>query len=809
MKKKTVAASIMTLVCSASLVTGATFALFTSESSNSIAITSGKVAVEATIENMITYSPVEIQPDGSYDETQNAVVENGTFANGGTATLAEDGATLTLDRMVPGDKVEFNIVLDNQSNVAIKYRTIVTVVSDDGLVEALDVQIGDDKIGEGSLYSKWTPLPAEKEIDTLGCYVQLPTTVGNTYQSKTCEIVFTVEAIQANAVTDDSVARNVDKDKGYESFEEALAEVSENETIEIIRPGVYAPFTVGVNGVTVKGIVGKTRSESTVIKNTASDRIILGSGTFVDDNNPTVAEIHKLNGVDGVTLENLWIDSTVQPNMGSWDLNYAVITSPYYENSYRNSTNTTVKGCYIEGNGTHGVTFALGNSLTFTGNVVKNFDSVIYAETDTVENHKITGNTFEGVKTALNYVMTREAKANITITDNKVVDSTVINLWDYAQWQGYAASAFASINASNNTGAIDYVLTHFDYKAATPRNITLGASQNIVYQSAVAFDIPAAEKDNYAIVNVDGSAWNRVLQGNSTLAKSIAVNGVAKASVYTLATGEYLLLDSKTGNKYFFTVTDPEVGTQQFVEFTEVIVSNDEGLAVALASDKIKKIHFTEGTFNAFHIGYRSLDLIGAKDENGNPLTKIYYSEVAKDWNSNSSWAGYTGTVENVVFEAKEGIEGKESFSQSALRLHDDEGSNATFKNCKFVNMGMQSSGTLTVESCIFEGNGTAYKAIAFIDPTGDLMIDGCTFSGYTGDEYSNTINVQEGNNSTVTIKNSKILDGAKSEIGNLSKIVLANNEINEEFIIYFASTTVEQSNNKFGENGKIVEENL
>ena len=55
-KSKVILSAILVIALCASLVCGATFALFTSESKVNIAVTSGKVAVVATVENLKTYS---------------------------------------------------------------------------------------------------------------------------------------------------------------------------------------------------------------------------------------------------------------------------------------------------------------------------------------------------------------------------------------------------------------------------------------------------------------------------------------------------------------------------------------------------------------------------------------------------------------------------------------------------------------------------------------------------------------------------------------------------------------------------------
>ena len=56
MKKKILLTSILSVVMCLSLIVGATLALFGSESKKNIAVTSGKVEVEANIVGITTYS---------------------------------------------------------------------------------------------------------------------------------------------------------------------------------------------------------------------------------------------------------------------------------------------------------------------------------------------------------------------------------------------------------------------------------------------------------------------------------------------------------------------------------------------------------------------------------------------------------------------------------------------------------------------------------------------------------------------------------------------------------------------------------
>ena len=138
-KRNVIVSAFMAIALCLSVVAGATFALFTSNSSVNIAITSGNVEVTATASALKVYSPKAVNETGIADG-DNAVDENGgRFVNGGTATLT--GSELKLDNMTPGDKATFKITVKNKSTVAIKYRTVIEA-QDEGLFAGLAINIG-------------------------------------------------------------------------------------------------------------------------------------------------------------------------------------------------------------------------------------------------------------------------------------------------------------------------------------------------------------------------------------------------------------------------------------------------------------------------------------------------------------------------------------------------------------------------------------------------------------------------------------------------------------------------------------------
>ena len=225
MKKKTLLTSLMSIAMLASITTGATYALFTAEDTANIAITSAKVKVEAKV--------LEDFAIKSLDTDLTNVNGSGTFSTGGTATVSN--GDIKLDRMVPGDRVEFKVQINNLSNVDVAYK--VYAVVDGELVESLEfTQLATKE------YSSWKSLPytGVEAVKTINCVVELPESVGNEYQEKSAKIKVFVEAVQGNGVGT------------YDGSEPAnpvaaIEEVTEGKVISIDSPELLAAFRTNVN----------------------------------------------------------------------------------------------------------------------------------------------------------------------------------------------------------------------------------------------------------------------------------------------------------------------------------------------------------------------------------------------------------------------------------------------------------------------------------------------------------------------------------------------------------------------------------
>ena len=208
MKNKIIISSILTIAMCVSLIAGSTFALFTSESKVNVAVSSATVSVTAT-----PTSP-----------------EMGSTLGTPLGTATANGNSLTLENFVPGDYATFTINIQNNSDVKINYRTVLSVTeeADTALFEALEVYVGDQTTANnGNAYkSKWTSLDAFAPIEKVTVKVLFPDAENNNdFMGKSCTITYMIEAVQGNTVPVESYSELLDNyyyESGSYTFEDDI-----------------------------------------------------------------------------------------------------------------------------------------------------------------------------------------------------------------------------------------------------------------------------------------------------------------------------------------------------------------------------------------------------------------------------------------------------------------------------------------------------------------------------------------------------------------------------------------------------------
>lgn len=241
---KAVVASLLAIAVCVSLVSGATFALFTSQSETNITVTSGKVSLDVSAELIGAYSAQWTEPEGggaaSYISKELEITDgvSAVFTNGGSVNYDKASNALTLVNVTPGDGAKIRLTLVNHSTVATKYR--IEIKADDAeLMQALAVKYTQESGEELSLlgskirYTDWSNLDASAsaeagtEAGSVVVDISLPVTADDVSQDKSAVLNVSVFAVQQNGEIGTPVDHSIAADpSGGKTAADALKELA-------------------------------------------------------------------------------------------------------------------------------------------------------------------------------------------------------------------------------------------------------------------------------------------------------------------------------------------------------------------------------------------------------------------------------------------------------------------------------------------------------------------------------------------------------------------------------------------------------
>ncbi len=371
-RSKSIVTSILSIALCGSLITGATYALFTDQADNSIVISNGKVDVSATIQNLKVYSPTAIFENGSISNADNAATTTetgGVWKNGGSVTLNE--STLTLDKMTPGDKVDFEIKIVNNSDVTIQYYTVAKAVHDNGLIDELSIKLGSEFVGD-DLATEWTTLTTNDEREFIvECSVELPLSVTDQTFEGQSSIQFSVVALQGNAVSAPADTQSL-----VALFDEAKAAAVNGEVTVVLDQSYDASgwesfslsdiskLTIDGDGKTLYGLQNPLIDTLTGGKTVEISNLTLNGAHISKDASDSLGlgALVKNAGVDTISFNNCKL------------LNSSVVCTDSYAGGligYVSGSKLTMDGCKvsnstISGNGTAGGFVGLTGGATIS-----------------------------------------------------------------------------------------------------------------------------------------------------------------------------------------------------------------------------------------------------------------------------------------------------------------------------------------------------------------------------------------------------------------------------------------------------------
>ena len=663
MKKKILLSSILTIALCLSLIAGSTFALFTSESKVNIAVTSGKVEMLANVTNLETWS---LEDDKSL-----AGRTDGTFTQGGNVLFND--SVLSINKIIPGDKVSFLVTGTNNSNVTIMYRTVIKCLSGETLMDGMKVTIdGESYFGLNSYVTSWNTLTEGSDMKDLQVSVELPFESGNIYQDLNAELLVIVEAIQGNASVKDEKEVVLVNFWDGSSDEEGLLDNTDDVNKEVIIETAeeLSAFRDNVNnGITYKGYTVKLISDIdlngvnwTPIGPNADAKNKF-QGTF-DGNNNTIynlavnqgAAYHAaglfgaLNGtVKNLVIENAEVSSI---SLGSaTDNGTAVVAGSIYRNGLID--NVTVKNSKVYGNryvaAISGYVYGSITNCTVTG-------CEIVAEMD-----NLTGKYDNGDKVgAIAGYMAGEK--TYVLCGNKVYNSTLVAERDVAGIVGVASNLKEFENNTVQDVTIKYHSVR-SYKTAS----------EIVSERTV-IDIPLSNTFNNVEIILDAKTLENV---KDALDLGLDVNllqdvsGAANDSNGYGATGVYVNGTLFNGNGNTFSVSNAN-GTWDS--------------AVSTNGGTIKNLNI-EGAFRGIFTGGLKSDLY---------IDNVYVDKVCYTFNADGTDADtYSLIVTNSTFN------GWTSYSNIFKEV--------SFTNCNF-------------------GKGTGGYTYAYMRPYNDSLFTNCVF---------------------------------------------------------------------------------
>lgn len=731
MKKKILLSSILSIVLCLSLITGATMALFTSESKVNIAVTSGKVEVVASLGN------TEFK---SLDTNWATFTSNATFTAGGTVVIASGtepvAETVTLSNIVPGDGVKFNVNITNNSNVIIKYRTVITNTSatDPILFDALEITVNNEKY-IGAAATPWSTLEAGVNGTAIPVSVVFPESVsGAEYMNKTCGFTIAVQAIQGNADTVDEVF------------------AQEDATVDAATSTTTADTTVGNVGGTNATVPAGTKlnaGETTLTLNvTEASAGDTGAFTFGEESvalNVEIPEVAADNtGVIIVTLKGYFPHKPVSIVM----FHEGVMMTPVATLAEVDAADE-----YFYNSTTGDVVFATDDFSNFTA--VENVKIVTTEKElyDVAFSQNRKYNNVHNVVVANNITLTKkiqvaDGRGDLTIDLN---GNTIT-----AEMADDMFLAYSALTVKNGTLQATKAISN-GKGAITLENVTVNVGKlgTSLFNGGYSLTLTNV-KVNVENFKVNGGA----LISNNAATKAVFTNTTFNVGLDTTYKAYFVnrSADNVTMTGCTFNIVDANGYLYDVVRVVDEYVADKLGFAksnkrVITTAEEFEEAAELAVDGDTIQLGYGTYDLPAAKVAGKTLTIRGCGDETKLDFTKAYNVGGASLTFENLY------IEGKNSNTGNGYGIQHTEGEikyvNCTINNC-FTN---EFNGTAVYDGCTFTGSYYVWtyslKAATFTNCTFDrtdsrailvyshgnnpinVVVENCTFKaadkGYTG----------------------------------------------------------------------------
>lgn len=513
-KSKAIALASCTIVCSAALIAGATFALITATDENKVNVTSGKINVETSFSQLSGKSL-----NGNYEAAEGNSYE---FATRGVAQI-DDNGNLIMSNVAPGDYAKACFVSANESTIKIGYRLKVSgeipatfelnVFGADGETE---LELAEEN---GALVSDWQVTETiGGEISDYYVEIGIPEAVKETAEETT--ITVSLEAVQANGVPKYDVEAGEDAAENGAALTEAIENAEEGDTL-YISEGTYALASVVdmPAGVSLLGV-----QQGVPASEWANDESAPRTVITAPDSGDRVIRIEQNDGetITDVTIDGIEVDCAGKDVKGIF----------VKKNAGEAMTGIVIKNNYISNCNNDGIDVNNTNGAVIEGNIVdtvfdngiklesyKNSDGVIAYIRNNIVRNSLGQGTINGAISVTN------GKGDVVVSGNTIENikrngQTTLPTVD----MGESAIIIESVNEGGVITVENNTITNVDQGIAVYKFSAAQATDKVIIRNntisgAKVFGIATGSLNyskfaNTALVEISGNTITTLLVEN-------------------------------------------------------------------------------------------------------------------------------------------------------------------------------------------------------------------------------------------------------------------------------------------------------
>ena len=182
--------------------------------------------------------------------------------------------------MAPGDRIAFDVKVDNESDIPVKYRVLVKEDGESNLTAALNIFVNNEYyLGDSA--TGYTALAVGENV-TVPVSVELPISAGNDYTEKTATLIVSVEAVQASIKDTADTPLSFSDGNAHEYTLDKNIRANGVDGVFYVDNGSTLTLNGNATVVAEGGMFGDSEYNMAVWAKGANTKVIINGGTYVN-----------------------------------------------------------------------------------------------------------------------------------------------------------------------------------------------------------------------------------------------------------------------------------------------------------------------------------------------------------------------------------------------------------------------------------------------------------------------------------------------------------------------------------------------